>query len=272
MSAWMLMAMVCAVGALEPSAGAEANKVGDFEAISKPSEDRTLSCPRPGLIAKVLVKEGDTVKAGDSVVQQDDREEQAKLAADKSKAEDSTRVEAQKKIRDQSQVDYKRYQEAHKRGGATNLELDKARIDVEVADAQVKMAEKEQEQARLNYEQTRVLVEKMRLISPINGIVQSTMVNAGESVELNTKVIRIVNLNPLWVEANIPQTTARNLKLGDPSDVRYPGDVKGSGKVVFIAPVGDSASETILVRVEIANPELRHAGEQVKIRFANTTE
>lgn len=265
-----MMALLCAAGTLFTSVGAGGGPVeGAYEAISKPSEDRTLSCPRPGLISQILAQEGQSVKVGEAVVQMDDREEKAKLAADKVKAEDDTRVRAQEKIRDQSKVDLKRIQWTFDKGGSTPFELDKAKIDLEVAEAQVKMAAKEQEQAQLNYEQTRVLVDKMRLVSPINGIVHKILAQAGESVELNTKVIQIVNLNPLWVEAQVPQSVVHTLKKDAAVDVVYPNRQHAKGKVVFIAPVGDAASETILVRVEVPNPELRHAGEQVRINFAD---
>ena len=244
---------------------------GGLAAITKPCQDVTLSCSRPGLIAKVLVKDGQVVKADQPVVQQDSREEEAMLAADKSKADDITSIRAQEAIRDQSKVDLARVQYAKDHGGSTPFELDKAKIDVVVAEARVKIAEVEQEQARLKYEQTRVVVEKMCLKSPINGLVQKALVQPGEAVELNTKVIRLVNLDPLWVEVQVPAPQARGLKKDSPAKVVFSDKQMTSGKVILIDVVGDPASETIMVRVEVANPELRQSGELVRVEFPTLT-
>lgn len=236
-------------------------------AITKPCQDVTLSCSRPGLIAKVMVKDGQVVKIDQPVVQQDSREEEAMLAADKSKADDTTSIRAQEAIRDQSKVDLARVQYAKDHGGSTPFELDKAKIDVVVAEARVKIAEVEQEQARLKYEQTRVVVEKMCLKSPINGLVQKAMVQPGEAVELNTKVIRLVNLDPLWVEVQVPALQARSLKKDAAAKVVFTDKQAAAGKVILVDVVGDPASETIMVRVEVANFEMRQSGELVKVEF-----
>lgn len=244
---------------------------GGLAAITKPSQDVTLSCSRPGLIAKVLVKDGQAVKANQPVVQQDSREEDAMLAADKAKAFDVTSIRAQEAIRDQAKVDLARIEYARSQGGSNPFELDKAKIDVVVAEARVKIAEVELEQARLKYEQSRVLVEKMCLQSPLSGLVQKTFVQPGEAVELNTKVIRLVNLDPLWVEVLVPSAQARSLRKDAQAKVVFSDKQAATGKVILVDVVGDPASDTIIVRVEVANPELRQSGELVRVEFPGMT-
>jgi RND family efflux transporter MFP subunit len=252
------------------AAGASAAWADPIQAITRPSEDVTLSCSRPGLIARILKQEGEAVKVDEPVVQQDAREEEAMLAADKAKAEDVTRIKAQEAIRDQSKVDLDRVVWAAKEGVKSQFELDKARIDVVVAEAQVKMAQVEQEQAKLKYDQSKVVVDKMTLTSPINGLVEQVLAKAGESVELNTKVMRIVNINPLWIEVQVPLAQARQLKLAATGKVIFSDQSTREGTVTFIAAVADAASDTLRVRLTVANPDLRKAGEQVQVDLGAT--
>ena len=67
-------------------------EAADIAAITRPSEDVTLSFVMPGRIAKVLVKEGDEVKAGQLLVQQDDAAELVQLEQLKAEAEDTVRT------------------------------------------------------------------------------------------------------------------------------------------------------------------------------------
>ncbi len=50
-------------------------------AISRPSEERKVAFPAPGVVSDVMVKEGDAVQVGQVLAQQDDAEEQVALRA-----------------------------------------------------------------------------------------------------------------------------------------------------------------------------------------------
>ena len=71
---------------------------GWIDAITKPSQDVTLSFVRPGRVVTIKVKEGDEVQKGDVLAQQDDSEESKALALYKSKAEDMTQVERRRSL------------------------------------------------------------------------------------------------------------------------------------------------------------------------------
>ena len=82
-------------------------------AITIPSADVTLSFVQPGIISKVLIKEGDKVKAEQMLIQQDLEAAEASLA--------------------QKKVDLKRLEWAAERGSATDLEVEHSRLDVKMA-------------------------------------------------------------------------------------------------------------------------------------------
>ncbi len=269
---------------------------GGVGAITKPSGDVTLSFVRPGGVVKILVKEGDTVKVGQVLVKQDDDAEQAQLAQLKAQADDTIRVKAAEAQLDQKKVDLKRIEWAAERGASTELEVETAKLDVLIAELSLKLAQFQREQDNRKFHEAKLQIDRMRLASPIAGKVERVFVKAGESVDALEDVIRIVNIDPLWIDVPVPLGHARLLKNGqravvefatvddadkadgidsmkDETDRSLPagGDETGGkaadGKVVHIASVADAASNTLMVRVEVPNPTGRPAGEHVRVGF-----
>ena len=248
--------------------GASAARAEPIPAITKASDDVTLSYARNGRVAKVLVKVGDAVTANQPLVELDAREEAAQLAIDEAKAADVTRIAAQQAILKQKEVDRDKAIWAFEHGAKSELERDAAVIDVVVADAQLKIAQVEHDQDKLKAAQTKVAVDKMTLSSPVNGTVEQTLVKDGEGVETNTKVIRVVNVDPLEIEVNVPFAQARNLEKGGPISVNYSDHTTSMGKIKAVGAVADGASNTLLVTVTVPNAAKRPAGERVQVDFA----
>ena len=62
-----------------------------------------------------------------------------------------------------------------------------------------------------------------RVASPINGTVASRSVNVGDTVVPGQAVATLVDLNSLWVTANVDETRAREIRPGLVVDVTIPG-------------------------------------------------
>jgi len=238
-------------------------------AITKPSKDVALSFIQPGRIAEVLVKEGDLVKAGQPLIQQDDAIERAQLAQLEAQSQDTTQVEAARATLDQKRVDLKRLVWAAERGSATELEVEHAKLDVTIAELSLKLAQFQHEQDKRKYDEMKIRVDKMRMLSPIDGRVEKINYEPGESVDIRAEVLRVVQINPLWIEAPVPLAEARTLKNGRVATVRFPGSDghNAEGKVVHVATVADAASETLTIRIEVPNDSGRPAGEHVRVFF-----
>ena len=242
---------------------------GSFTAITKPSDDVTLTFSRPGRIAKVHVKEGDAVKVEQPLVDQDRREEEVAMAMAKAEADDKTELEAQVAILEQKKIDLTRVEWAFKQGAKSQFELDEARIQVVIETARLKIAEFKKEQNRLKYEQAKVVVDKTTLRSPVTGIVKEILLKTGESVEQQSKVIRVVNLNPLWIDVPAKFAEGRLLQKGDKVLVRFQGQAQPEeALVIFVDPGADAASDTLKITVELPNPTNRRAGDQVQVEFS----
>lgn len=238
-------------------------------AITNPSADRTLSYVQPGRIAEVHIKEGESVKTGQVLVQQDDAVEQARLAQLEADSQNTINIQAGEASLAQKQVDLKKLEKAAALNAATALEVEHAKLDVKIASLSVKLAVFELEQAQRKYEEAKIQIDNMSLKSPIDGIIEKIEVEPGESVNALEDVVRVVQINPLWIDAPVPLEKASDLRYGDTTQVIFAGSKEKSveGIIVFIGAVADAASSTLRVRIQVPNRSYRPAGEHVRVVF-----
>ncbi len=248
----------------------------EIEAVTKPSADIELSFVRVGRVAEVLVKEGDLVKAGQLLANQDDRVEQLQLVQLQAKAANRTRIEAAAADLRQKEEDLKKIEGAKKKGAATDWEVEHARLNVKIAGLSLQLAKFEHEQDRAKYAEVKAEVERMRLVSPMHGRVEEIAIEVGESPQPLKPAIRLVKIDPLWIDIIAPLTVAQPLKPGDSAEVLFPGPGASGlsegieGRISSVSAVSKAASDTLRVRLEIANPKGRPAGQRVVIRFSNS--
>jgi membrane fusion protein, multidrug efflux system len=238
-----------------------------YRAVTLPLNDVTIRFTRPGRVADIPVKEGERVKVGQLIAKLDDREEQAALEQDTAKAEDMTEVEAQKAIRDQRALDLKKMQHGFDTGAAGLFELDEAKLNLTVEQAKVKLSDFKHDMSKLQLKQTQAVTAKMAIHSPLEGRVEKRFVKVGESVELSTNAIRIVDLSKLNVEAAVAFLQAGKLQDGDEAVVTFSDNSTAKGKVTYIAGVADAGARSRMVRVEVENDWKRPAGDLVTVEF-----
>lgn len=261
----LVLCLVVAAAADRPTAAPPA---GAVQAITAPSEDLTLSFTRSGRIAKLLVREGQRVQPDRKLVQLDDAVERMRLSMLKAKAENTTAVKAAEIRHARSEGILKKVQKAYDDKAAPERELDDARIEAAMAELDLQLARFAHEQNKGSYEEAKLLLDRMRLVSPVAGEVERIHVRAGESVDALAAVIRLVRVDPLWIDVPAGIDLARKLQAGRQARVLLPGAAAAAlGRVVRISRIADAASKTLEVRVELPNPTGRPAGEQVWVSF-----
>jgi membrane fusion protein (multidrug efflux system) len=95
--------------------------------------------------------------------------------------------------------------------------------------------------------------------SPIDGVVAKKISHIGEVIKAGQPVAIIVDLNNIWVEANLEETQVEHVRLGQSVDLNvdaYP-NTRFTGKVINIGAA--TASEFALI------PENRSAGNFTKV-------
>ena len=271
-----LAAMLAAAAQAQP-----ATAPAGFEAISRPSRDLTLSFTRPGGIAAVRVQEGREVKPGDVLAELDDKVERAQLEELRAQAADPTRIEAARARLEQSKVDLEKIRGARAGGGATDMEVEHARLDLKIAELSLKLAEFQQQQDARKVVEAELALDRMKLRSEIAGRVEHVFLRQGESADALQKVIRVVQIDPLWVDVSVPMAYAGRVKAAaDEAARRNPApeamaQVRFGGKagkplagvIIFKAAVADAASETLRLRIELPNPDGLPAGQRCWVTF-----
>ncbi|MBN2181271.1 MAG: efflux RND transporter periplasmic adaptor subunit [Sedimentisphaerales bacterium] len=244
-------------------------------AFTKPSADVTLSFIQPGRIQKINYRKGDSVKVGDVLVQLDDSVEQVRLAQLEAESKDKTQIEASEAKLAQSRVDLEEREKIPK--AVTPLELEYARLNLKIAELTLRMAIFQNEQAQRKYEEAKLQIERMRLKSPIDGKIEAIKgieIETGESVNALEDVVRVVRIDPLWIDVEVPLDQTTNLKYGRKAVVEFPDPKSMSieGTVIYIAAVADAASDTLNVCVQVPNSTNRPAGEHVTVTFPTSSE
>ena len=103
--------------------------------------------------------------------------------------------------------------------------------------------------------------------APIGGVVAELGAREGMTVAAGTPLFRINGLSTVWVNAEVPENLAAQVRPGSAVEARAPA-LAGTlfkGKVTAILPEVNPATRTLKVRVELANP----AGALVPGMFAN---
>ena len=262
---WILCLFVVGV---HPAMG-QSNVSPGIRAVTRPSADITLSFVQPGRIAEVHFKEGDIVKVDQVLIRQDDAAEQILLAQLRAQSEDRTQILASGASLAQKTVDLKKLEKAAESNAATALEVEHARLEVTIAQLSLDLAKFEHEQSGLKYDEQEVRVDNMQLKSPIDGRVELVDIEAGESVNALQDVMRVVQTDPLWIDAPVPLVQAISLKAGMTARVEFSGSSAKveEGRVIFVGAVADAASGTLRVRIELPNETGRPAGEHVQVTF-----
>lgn len=264
-----LAALAALAGAGDPSAD---DSVRPVKAITAPSKDLTLAFTRQGQIAQVLVREGQRVRAGQVLARLEDSVERTQVSLLKAKADDTSAVRAAEVQLVRAKRIVKRVQKAYAEQAAPESELEEARTAEALAELAFQQARLDHQLDQVKHQEAQLALDRMRLLSPADAEVERVPVETGEAVDALAPVLRLVQTDPLWIDAPVPLALARKLAPGDAAAVRFASDGAGAkGKVIRVRRVADAASMTLEVRVELPNPARRPAGEQVSLRFAPRT-
>jgi membrane fusion protein, multidrug efflux system len=97
------------------------------------------------------------------------------------------------------------------------MEITRAKADSALAEAQRKKADLDQAQLNLQY---------TKIVAPVTGIVSDRTVEVGQNVAPGQELMKIINLDDVWITANFKETQLRNMKVGQHVTI----DVDANGK------------------------------------------
>jgi multidrug resistance efflux pump len=105
-----------------------------------------------------------------------------------------------------------------------------------------------------------------RIFAPASGIVTLRAARQGEVVNPGNPIVTLFDLSSTWVDADVEETYADLITMGETLDVRLPSGAEISGPVIYKAVEADFATQrdvsrvkrdikTVAVRVRVPNPD-----------------
>jgi membrane fusion protein (multidrug efflux system) len=189
-----------------------------------------LSTEIGGLVQTVPIKSGVDVKEGDLLIKLNDASDVAQLNSLKALADLAKVINE----RDRQQLEIQA--------------ISKNVFDTSKADAASKQAQVEQQTA---------LVAKKNLKAPFTGRVGIVMINPGQFVNPGDKLLTLQTLDPIFVDFNLPQSNAEQIRVGQEIVVTTDA-FKGAsftGKVTAVSPKVDTNTRNIQIEAQLANPD-----------------
>lgn len=125
-------------------------------------------------------------------------------------------------------------------------------------------------------ERTRKPVQTITLYSPASGFVTSRNAFPSQRIGPDTELYAITDLSRVWIMAEVFESDASNVHLGQSATVSLPNDAGKSfaARVTYIQPQIDPATRTLKVRLEAANQDTKLKPEMfvnVDFRIAVTS-
>lgn len=194
----------------------------EFTATVEPVVKNNINPTTPGRIRTIFVEVGDQVVKGQKLAQMD--------AANLANSE--TQIQNYKRI-------YNRVSELFAVGGASQQELDNAKLQLTIAETNLKN-----------------LQENTLLVSPISGVISARNYDDGDMYNGQQPILTVMQINPVQLKINVSETFFSKVKTGMPVDIKldvYEGE-SFSGKVSLVYPTIDERTRTFPVEIRLNNP------------------
>jgi macrolide-specific efflux system membrane fusion protein len=216
-----------------------------------------------GLIEKMYVEIGASVKTGDPIAEIDPDVYQSRVQADQARLKT---LEAQKAEQEalmrQAQQKYDRNQNLYKNKAVSEEVLQDAETTLAVAQANVMALEAQIEEAQSTLEGDKSNLGYTKIFAPMDGTIVSQSVQEGQTINANQTapvIVQVANLDIMTVKAQVAEADVMKLKEG--MSVYFTtlgaGTRRWEGKVRQILPSPETINDVVLynVLVDVENKD-----------------
>ncbi len=196
-----------------------------------------------GEVREVLVREGEAVKAGQVLIKMDSSEYQARLEQARGNLMAAQgQLDMATKARDNNKA-------LLSKGFISQNAFDNAASQYDIARANVESAIGALDVAKKALNDTVIL-------APVSGLVSSRTVQPGEKVSADNRLLDVVDLRQMEMEAAVPTSDIMSISQGQDVQVKVEGMAQPlPGKVARINPATQAGSRSIMVYIQIDNPQ-----------------
>jgi len=222
----------------------------DYLATLRSRNAATLQPLVEGDITKIFVNSGQRVAAGAPILEIDPRKQEATVN------NQEAGLKSKQAVMQQAAVDLDRKKKLYAAGVTAKADLDQAQntYDAAKADADALQAGIREQQVQLHYYTVR---------APAGGVIGDIPVNVGDHVSAQTVLTTVDTGGALEAYINVPAEKSSALKMGMPVDiVDDQGKPLTRTKISFISPHVDTDSQTLLVKTQLSNADMKFRNAQ----------
>lgn len=200
-----------------------------------------------GTLQDLTLREGDSVRAGQVLARVDAADANARLRQAQQEAE---AARAQRSIQ----------QRLHSNNEALVSQGFISQTALRTSDANLQAAQAQYQAALAQAEVARKAVADTVLRSPIAGQVAQRLVNNGERVAVETKVLEVIDPRQLQLQALLPPADSLQVRVGQQARLRLDGSAQEfSARVVRVSPRADAATRSVAVYLQLQPPDAAEA-------------
>ncbi|HEX5656580.1 MAG TPA: efflux RND transporter periplasmic adaptor subunit [Polyangiales bacterium] len=210
----------------------------------------------PGRIGKLYVREGSQVKRGDVLVELDVVDQKSNVVAAQARVLSAQAKEASARASlHELQVQLDRQKVLLGQNAAARSIIDDLEARIGTAQAAITASIAETRAASAQVDVAKSMLARMTVSAPIDGTVLDKPREAGETVDLNSPLMEIADMQSLVVEIDVPEGRLSLVKIGGPCEIALDafGGQRFSGKVREIGKRVNRSKATIPVKVEFVD-------------------
>ena len=232
-------------------------QASELEGFTEPYRQVAVPAAEIGVIAEILVVEGDQVSERQLLARLDDSVLQASLQVARA-AKDATGArrgaEAELAVREKQ---LEGYRDLHDKGNASQREIDRSESEYQQAASRLQSVRDDLEVRRLEFERVKSQIRRRRIESPISGHVISIVKESGEFVSPTDPIVmQVVQLDVLKAVFSVPIPAARELQKQDTVTLLVGAQqIACKGQIEFISPTADAQSGSVRVKIRIPNKD-----------------
>ncbi len=223
-----------------------------------------------GNVTRVLVSEGQRVRAGELLMEIDDREGRAKTQQATAGTEQvDAAIAAAQANANVMAATYKRFAALRERGSVSPQEFDEVNARNRAAQAQLEQARAQKSQARAGLSEAQTFLSYSQVRSPISGIVTARMIDPGAQAAPGMPLLTVEDDSKYRVETTVDEELAGSIHNGDSVQIDA-GAHPVTGRITNVAAV-DPATRSALVKVDLPPGSGLRSGAFVRVAFTTGT-
>lgn len=183
-----------------------------------------------GKISVINYKKGFEVKAGDRIVLIDPEDKIAK----------TKEMEA---LLEQRKKEYEVAEKLFKNGFRSEVKLSESRTNFE--------------RSLALFEKSQVDLNNTKVIIPFDSFLEESYVELGDYLKKGDEIVKIVDLNPIYLEASASEKEVIKLRNGQSGFAVLGNGIKLNGLINYISSSANKTTRDFIVQFEISNPTLK---------------